>query len=299
MGISNYNSYKNSLADSLSKIRKATYLAFNFGLNDYGYNYTEDTLVTKYSEVIKDIIGNNNTNLKKIFIVSTVGVNISNESEVKAYNKKLKNCTQKIIAAVGSSYSGGFIDIYDATYPNNSTDEIHGDYDSRYKRMRGKETYNSTSNNFFLVSSSTSSTSANATPDEEILKTLAGAQRLFSIILKGNNDGNTTFNNVISVLKNGCLYIGGEVRDYYGRELNVSDMSLVPDEIRIDTPTIIMSNSGTMWCDWSKFKYINPDTGNLVDYSLMTAFNTIETGVNSSSTGTTVTGYYIEDPIEN
>lgn len=295
MGISNYGtgSFKYS-SDDLKKIRNASYLAFNFGLNDCATysTKTEDELVKKYADVISNIVSiKTNTKLKQIYIVSTVGVNQwSGAAAAKTFNSMLSNCATKIITTVDSKLTGGFIDIYNVT-DNNSSD-VHGNYAERYNNMTGKTAGYDNKFEITIGSSSTSNT-----PDEEIIKTLAGAQRLFSIVLQGNKDGSTVFNNVISVLKNGCLYIGGEVRDYYGRQLSISDMSLIPDEIRIDTPTIIMSNSGTVWCDWSKFKYINPNTGNLVDYSLMDAFDGITSGINDNQTATT-TGWYIEDPIK-
>lgn len=295
MGISNYGSGKYVYSSTdLKKIRNASYLAFNFGLNDCATysTKTEDELIKKYADVISNIVSiKTNKKLKQIYIVSTVGVNSwSGAAAAKTFNSMLSNCASKIISTVDSKLTGGFIDIYNVT-DNNSSD-VHGDYETRYNNMTGRM---AGYDNKFEITISDGSTSS--TPDEEIIKTLAGAQRLFSIVLQGNKDGGTVFNNVISVLKNGCLYIGGEVRDYYGRQLSISDMSLIPDEIRIDTPTIIMSNSGTLWCDWSKFKYINPNTGNLVDYSLMDAFNGITDGINDNRT-TSTTGWYIEDPIK-
>lgn len=142
--------------------------------------------------------------------------------------------------------------------------------------------------------------------DEECLSrlesVLSGAERTFSIV-SGNTDGATIqYNNVLSVLKNGVLYMGGTVKDYYGKNLNISGLEYLPDEIRIFNPSIMMSNNGQVWSDWGQFycAYRNEDgTMQYTSYSLLDLINDIKkwsTSVSEPSTGTfPVEGIYINE----
>ena len=298
MGIWNYGTTSNNItykysSTQLQKIQKASYVAFNFGWNDIGYKKNEEDTQKQYAKIIKTILNIEvNRAIKKIFIVSPVGVSsgpsdvigITRDDAIK-YTQQLKNITNQIGKEVGLPIE--FIDIFNNTA---ITSTIHGSYDERFQVMKP----------LFTVSlGNITSSSGNFTPEEEVIQALSGAQRLFSIILKGNTNGKTSFNNVISVLKNGCLYIGGEVKDNYGRDLPSTEMSRIPDEIRINLPTIIMSNNGTIWCNWNKFKYIDDD-GRLYDRSLLDILQNIGEGIGSIDGGDDiqVAGYYIEDPIE-
>jgi hypothetical protein len=52
------------------------------------------------------------------------------------------------------------------------------------------------------------------------------------------------YNNILSVLKNGVLYLGGTVTDFYGKKLDIYGLQYMPDEVRINNPSIVMSRNG-------------------------------------------------------
>lgn len=139
---------------------------------------------------------------------------------------------------------------------------------------------------------------------------LSGAERTFMITAGGtDSDGNFVYKNILSVLKNGSLYMGGVITDYYGKSLDISNLSYMPDEVRINQPSFILTNAGQMWCDWDKFFSITTDeNGNwgLTSTSLKNALDeynnalsAIATNINGylSSFGGGNSGYYITDPI--
>ena len=89
---------------------------------------------------------------------------------------------------------------------------------------------------------------------EAINAILSGAERTFTITAGGTDqDGNFVYRNVLSVLKNGVLYMGGTITDFYGKALDISSLSYLPDEIRINDPAFILTNAGQIWCDWDNF----------------------------------------------
>ena len=89
---------------------------------------------------------------------------------------------------------------------------------------------------------------------EAINAILSGAERTFTITAGGTDqDGNFVYRNVLSVLKNGVLYMGGTITDFYGKALDISSLSYLPDEVRINDPAFILTNAGQIWCDWDNF----------------------------------------------
>lgn len=131
---------------------------------------------------------------------------------------------------------------------------------------------------------------------------LSGAERTFMIAAAGEENTNYKCNNILSVLKNGVLYMGGEITDYYGKKLDISSLQYVPDEVRINNPSIMMSNTGQIWCDWNSFYCAYKDvdgTLKYTSYSLMDLINAIEewSEENSGSSDSTVNqaGYYIDE----
>lgn len=142
--------------------------------------------------------------------------------------------------------------------------------------------------------------------DEARDTVLAGAERVYMIALAGrDSDNNVVYNNVLTVLKNGCLYIGGTVNDFYGRKLNLNHLGQMPDEVRINDAEIIMANNGMVWMNFKKVFMIDDTTKKLSDVSLWQA---IGSGVKSSGTdkeeGDSTndlgipSGYYLIDPIK-
>ena len=92
------------------------------------------------------------------------------------------------------------------------------------------------------------------------------------------------------------------------RELNISGMQYMPDEVRITNPKILMSNNGQIWCDWSEFYYAaKGESGELIctKTSLKSVIDNIiawsnqigtSTGSSTTTTGDVGTsGYYIDE----
>ena len=134
---------------------------------------------------------------------------------------------------------------------------------------------------------------------------LSGAERTFMISTINHSKSEVKYNNILSVLKNGVLYLGGTVTDFYGKKLDISGLQYMPDEVRINNPSIVMSRNGQIWCDWSSFFLAYNDNGTYqyTTFSLMDFVNAIQnwsgssSSSNSSGTDTAaVAGYYIEDP---
>lgn len=141
---------------------------------------------------------------------------------------------------------------------------------------------------------------------------LSGAERTFMISAAGEEGSNYKCNNILSVLKNGVLYMGGEITDYYGKKLDISSLQYLPDEVRIINPNILMTTSGQIWCDWEEFYYAKKNEDGSLGYttfSLKTFMDKIEkwieelkgslsnfgSGSSSSSSGYGTTGYYIDE----
>ena len=142
--------------------------------------------------------------------------------------------------------------------------------------------------------------------DEARDTVLAGAERVYTIALAGRDaNNNVVYNNVLSVLKNGCLYIGGTINDFYGRKLNLNNLGQLPDEVRINDAEIIMANNGMVWMNFKKVFMIDDTTKKLSDVSLWEA---IGSGVKSNGTDKEEgdatndlgipSGYYLIDPIK-
>ena len=47
--------------------------------------------------------------------------------------------------------------------------------------------------------------------------------------------------------------MGGTITDFYGKALDISSLSYLPDEVRINDPAFILTNAGQIWCDWDNF----------------------------------------------
>ena len=121
------------------------------------------------------------------------------------------------------------------------------------------------------------------------------------IALTGEDANNKiVYNNVLTVLKNGCMYIGGTVNDFYGRPLNIEHVGQMPDEVRINDAKIIMANNGMVWMNFKKVFMIDDATGDLSDVSL---WNAIGSGIKVDEEDEKnelgiPSGYYLIDPIK-
>jgi hypothetical protein len=122
------------------------------------------------------------------------------------------------------------------------------------------------------------------------------------IALKGYEDNVPVFRNILSVLKNGMLYIGGEVKNELGGSLNNITFDTMPDRIRITNASMIVANNGYTWLDWDKT--FNIRNGKLMKgdgYSLYDLLEKASSGSGSdeSETGNVaIDGYYLVEPLE-
>ena len=129
----------------------------------------------------------------------------------------------------------------------------------------------------------------------------SGNERVFMVGLRGKENNKTVFRNVISALKNGVLYIGGEIQSELGTSLGDISFDTLPDKVRITNASMIVANNGYIWADWSKF--FNIKNGQLMteEGSLQDYFEAIgEAFGNASRKGTgdvPVEGYYLEEPL--
>lgn len=133
-----------------------------------------------------------------------------------------------------------------------------------------------------------------------------GAERILMIGLRGNENNKSVYRNLLSVLKNGILYVGGEIRDKSGSRFNNIPVGQIPDKVKIVGSSLIVANNGYTWMDWKKTfgiidgKLTTPDeNGNGSLYSLL--FNLYDALSNSSSNSSGKVekdGYYLEEPFE-
>lgn len=145
---------------------------------------------------------------------------------------------------------------------------------------------------------------------------LEGFERMFVIAAQSKDQitNNKIYRNILSVLKNGSLYMGGEIQGEYGQVLDLNNIGYLPDKIRISNPNLILTGDGRIFCDWNKFYQIKngqlQESGN----SLEDILTILASGISSGGTsgggssgsggdtpsgggGTTVSGYYLIDPI--
>lgn len=305
MGMSNYGGKYSYSSEQLSRIRNATSVAFNFGYNDVGYNYTADQISSIYSQAILQILGDKAVT-QNIYIVSIKYTQPKpsdtsvTQSKAKEFNQNLKEAVQKeaFKNSLGK-YSNAaiyYVDIWDTTVDamKNCTG-IHG--------ANSQQLYNGIYAGFKNVvggggqgaPSDADLINPSVTVTEEMRIVQRGAERMFSIAMVGSQNGEKVYKNILSVLKNGALYIGGEITGEYGQELNLTSLGYLPDKIRINDPGIILGNNGSIWCHWDRFFQID-DSGNLTDRSLENALKAISSSGGSSSINL-APGYYLIDPL--
>ena len=134
----------------------------------------------------------------------------------------------------------------------------------------------------------------------------SGSERIFTVCLKGENlDNNTTvYKNIFSVLKNGCAYFGGEIKNANKSNLDIENMDYLPDEISIIDPSMIIANNGTVISDWEQMYDFQKTNGHITaisTQSLGELLSKLDAGIISGGTtdtnGITTSGYYIADPL--
>lgn len=280
----------------------ATHVAFNFGIN--GFSGT----VSSFSDEEKEIIKNNYTDLitaavsncsslSHIYIVSPIyapETSMIGNNTVGKYLPAVREALMSIDWGKINNVEVTVVDIWEATKVYCGSNDVHSnDYSGCISAV-----YNAI--NSVAGTSGTSSTISNNI-NEDAEKAVAqlnkGAERIFLIGAKTD----TSYRNILSVLKNGSLFIGGEIRDEMGGQIE-TQFEYMPDKIKIINPQITMSIDGYMWCDWSKFFNIGYDSnGNLlyqVNNSLADYLNAITGGGSSDKDSDSgLTGYYFLDPM--
>ena len=282
-------------------VLKIKYLCLFFGLHDINDNYTSND----YSLFIKQLLNNFN-NLKYldnnpiIYAISPIYSTIYTEEN---YNKFIKMYKEAIdIINNEGIYTINFIDIYNKTKEITLSDNGYPSW-SGYGMLYNilKDTF---SNNKEYINTEIFKEERMNTEDIDQARDtiLSGAERVYMIALTGENSENQiVYNNVLTVLKNGCMYIGGTINDFYGRPLNLEHFGQMPDEVRINDAKIIMANNGMVWMNFKKVFMIDDSTGHLSKTSLWQAINEAVgvTGDTSEEDSLGIpSGYYLIDPIK-
>lgn len=282
-------------------IKKAKNIAFFFGVNDINMNYSTEDYFNLYQDTIDTILSKNNLLLSdvKIYIMSTIYLT----SDAAGFSNTEKNDKFQIeyLQNFAQTKNYNFINIYNKTKDIPRIDGIHCTGQG-YVQL-----YNIIKDAFANTTINTTKYNENKPTDASIVSSretiLAGAERVFMTALSGESENNTVYKNILSILKNGCLYIGGTVSDFYGRKLEMSSFGLMPDEVRINDAKIVMANDGKVWMDFHNL-YAIDENGNLTDTSLWDLLEQLSSGITSigsSITGSTETGlpegYYLIDPI--
>jgi len=265
-------------------------LAFFLGMNDpYEEDDTDETYVDEYLNLISNVAAL----AEEINSISVVSIIAADEKIIDEYkeitnvniekrNNAIKSLAEKTIQGVPIQY----IDIYTISKNYEHSDRVHLSSNGNISLLKSLD-------KVFNNEDLDQSVIYNPDVKEAAAEAQAGAERVFTIALKGKDSGGQiVYNNIITVLKNGYLYMGGELLNYYGKKLNMKDFKLLPDKIRVSNPQFILSNSGYMWMDWGKMYQISD--GNLaMDKSLLDMITTLGSMGSSSYTS----GYYLIDPL--
>ena len=304
---------KNSVFYDNSGNSKVKVLALFFGANEINRNKSQ----SDYEQDIRKLLSNYSkdpfyyiTENTHIYVVSPIhGSHYSQESYDKytknylAALQQIANDPQDIKGTIHPSY----IDIHSKSKELSfGADGIHltsSGYQMLYNLIKDAFANNKDYTNTEAFKAERTNIEG---LDEARDTVLAGAERVYTIALAGRDaNNNVVYNNVLSVLKNGCLYIGGTINDFYGRKLNLNNLGQLPDEVRINDAEIIMANNGMVWMNFKKVFMIDDTTKKLSDVSLWEA---IGSGVKSSGTDKEEgdatndlgipSGYYLIDPIK-
>lgn len=287
----------------LQSLTGKTTVAYFMGMNeDYRANDTDESYQERYKSFIDETLGYLKAGGNEITSIYVISVTALDES-LSGSTKTTENIEQsnQAISKMPETYSeiNGFIDVYSASKNFEHSDKVHftiNGLNDLFKQIQsafsGAENIGGTT-----TPGVAEDPGARAAADTA----LGGAERIFTIALKGQNDSNETeYKNILTVLKNGYLYMGGTITDFYGNTLELSNFNLLPDKVRIASPQLILSNSGYMWFDFYKTFPIGQDgtleTGiSLMDLIMMGG------GAGGSTSGTTTgglpAGYYLVDPL--
>ena len=286
---------------------KVKNVAIFFGTNDIGMNYSKENYKKYTSEMLDKILtvqfDNRDKSEQKFYMLSPI---YGTFSGYKNYNTFISNYKEIISELNNEGYKLEFVDI------NEKTKDVSRQSDGCHPTAQGYNMlYNILKDTFSATQETTNTdlfkeTIANIEGLDEARNTiLAGAERVYMLSLSGEDENNNiVYNNILTVLKNGCMYIGGTVNDFYGRPLKLNSFGQMPDEVRINDAKIIMSNNGMVWMNFKKVFMIDDDTGDLSNISLWQAIQTGGGGKTEDSDKEESTnnglpsGYYLIDPIK-
>lgn len=286
---------------------KVKNVAIFFGTNDIGMNYSKENYKKYTSEMLDKILtvqfDNRDKSEQKFYMLSPI---YGTFSGYKNYNTFISNYKEIISELNNEGYKLEFVDI------NEKTKDVSRQSDGCHPTAQGYNMlYNILKDTFSATQETTNTdlfkeTIANIEGLDEARNTiLAGAERVYMLSLSGEDENNNiVYNNILTVLKNGCMYIGGTVNDFYGRPLKLNSFGQMPDEVRINDAKIIMSNNGMVWMNFKKVFMIDDDTGDLSNISLWQAIQAggggkIEDSDKEESTNNGLpSGYYLIDPIK-
>lgn len=132
-----------------------------------------------------------------------------------------------------------------------------------------------------------------------------GAERVFTICLSGEDTDTQlpVIKNIFSVLKNGCAYFGGNIKNANKSNLDLNNLDYLPDEIAIEEPSMVITNDGNIVADWEMFYDFVKTNGKISGISSQSLGEILHAldnggGYNGSEIpGVSVSGYYIQDPL--
>lgn len=286
---------------------KVKNIAIFFGTNDIGMNYSKE----KYKEYTTDMLNkiltvqldNRDKSEQKFYMISPI---YGTFAAYKNYDTFISNYKEIITELNNEGYKLEFVDI------NEKTKEVSRLSDGVHPTAQGYNMLYNILKDTFAATQGTINTDifketiANIEGLDEARNTiLAGAERVYMISLSGEDENNNiVYNNILTVLKNGCMYIGGTINDFYGRPLKLNNFGQMPDEVRINDAKIIMSNNGMVWMNFKKVFMIDDDTGDLSNISLWQAIQagggggTDDDDKEEDKYGGLPSGYYLIDPIK-
>lgn len=296
IGIQNMKILQNEETYSFSdevknKLAAATKIGLLIGVDNKEYerytNGSSDNLKTdmdKTIKAIKDIA----TNATTFYLFSTLGIKDINYNDVQQYNEALKT------AYNNNDLGVKFVSIYDETLPYAGTSVYTFDI-----AKTGDAIYNVFASEEYKL---TPGASQDTLREENQRGLLEGFERMFAIAAQAKDSitGNPVYKNILSVLKNGSLYMGGEIEGEYGQKLNLSNIGYLPDKVRISNPNLILTGDGRIYCDWNKFFQLKDGQLQESGNSLAQALEAIIANSGSTSGGTSsyLSGYYLIDPLK-
>lgn len=254
-------------------INQATSAAFFFGLNGPEIADKPEVLYTQYENTIEKILNlkNRTIPIKTIYILPPMlptGHPKLGQSYVESVKKFINVLSQfnslenySNIDIINLANNMDFRNSIDSVA--HATDGYHsGNYPELAKRIE---------NFFSSYTQSDSQSNINYIKynyqnlESTVQKVIHGSERLFMISLLGENEKshNLQYNNIMTVTKSGVLYMGGQIMDYYGKDIpdKEKNFEFLPDEISVKNAPLVLTNSGYVWIDLEKFLIINGSGG--------------------------------------